>query len=277
MKTFCATNLEDGKPNPIFLAIIATLELTGDPWTKVDSADEAEVIFVISDRTVLNSAYSPEKVFAYFEHRGPGKAGLPENVILLGMSLCENMEAMSKVRIQVEEMKKKVLVETPATSSSIEIPADLAVTKNSYRVLVIDDKQDNLNLAKSLLGKHQVTMAVGFADGMKALSEGQFDLVLSDMHMPDNKHYGAFSMEHAKVGGTNAWGFFSVFEVTAKGLPLAIVTDGNHHSDWVSAGFDHLKGATVNGQVVMFFNSIGKRWDRALFALEEANAFMPNY
>jgi hypothetical protein len=277
MKAFCATNLEDGKPNPIFSAIIATLELIGDPWVKVGSADEAEVVFVISDRTVLNSIYSPEKVFAYFENRSPGKADLPENVILLGMSLHENMEALSKVRNQVEEMKKKVLVKTPATSSSIEIPADLAVTKNSYRVLVIDDRQDNLNLAKSLLGKHQVTMAVGFADGMKALSEDQFDVVLSDMHMPDNKHYGAFNMEHSKVGGTNAWGFFSVFEVTAKGLPLAIVTDGNHHSDWVSAGFDHLKGATVNGQVVMFFNSIGKRWDQALFALEEVNAFMPNY
>lgn len=248
----------------------------------VDSLEEAELVFVLERRALVNQNYTTDKVFILFLfHESDRKRhledqGVPENVLLGGMDLFGNIEALKKAYNKVKALREKKVTPTVEQKPAVQLPSDLAVTKGTYKVLVIDDTKENLELAQVLLGgKHQVTIAAGFAEGMKALAENQFDVVLSDMHMPDNKHYGSFNMEVAKIGGTNPYGFFVIFEATAKGLPVAIVTDANHHNDWVSAGLDRLHGAKVNDRVVLMFNHIGKRWDKALLALEEIAAFMP--
>ena len=150
------------------------------------------------------------------------------------------------------------------------MPTDIVSTLKDYRVLVIDDNEDNLALARHLLQpQHQLVTACGFEQGMKALENGEFDAVLSDMEMPANKRYPSLSFSSTRLGEDYGYGFFSVFEVTSRGLPIAVVTAGNHHSSWISAGLDTLKKAVVNGQKVLFYNSIGKRWDIALKALME--------
>jgi len=96
-----------------------------------------------------------------------------------------------------------------------------------------------------------------------------FDAVLTDMHMRPDKTYGSLNLDAYGVKETIPYGFAMMLEATTRGIPVAVVTDGNHHQDWVSAMFDDIKDATVNGQKVLFFNNIGKRWDKALKCLME--------
>jgi molybdopterin-guanine dinucleotide biosynthesis protein len=63
-------------------------------------------------------------------------------------------------------------------------------------------------------------------------------------------------------------GISIMFEATKRGIPVAIVTDSNHHLDWFSSMFDSWQTAEVNGQKVIF-NNRGKQWDHALKALLE--------
>jgi len=71
------------------------------------------------------------------------------------------------------------------------------------------------------------------------------------------------------LGHHEKLGWAVAAEVTARGIPVAIVTDGNHHTSWVVAMFKKMKSMIMNGQKVLFFANIGKRWDIALKALME--------
>lgn len=262
MKIHCATS---GPSACVYRALTQVIQLTDDQWEEVSTVDEADITFVINDRNTLMSIYREDKVFAFFSMEK--QSGLPENVILLALDLRGNIDALLAAKAAVEKMQAKPKAElTPAP----EVPKDLVETTGTYKVLVIDDLLENLEFARAVLdGRHEVTLAHGFVEGMRVIGEKKFDAVLCDMHMPPNKHYPSYNMDNAPIGSTLPYGFFSVFEVTAKGMPIVIVTDGNHHSDWVSAGLDHLKEATVNGQKVRFFNNLGKRWDKALKSLME--------
>lgn len=279
MKVFC---INEKETSPVYLALQASIGLFDqEPEEKmlepVETFEDAELVFVIGSRSLLNKHYSKDKIFVLFlfskwDIEQYNNQENPENVLLGGLNLIENVE-MLKVAHGLVSAQRGMACQIEEPKPQVDLPTNLVVTKGSYKVLVIDDTQENLELATMLLqNKHSVVVANGFEEGMKMLQEGSYDCVLSDMQMPDNKHYGSFNMNVAKIGGTNPWGWFVVFEATSRGLPVAVVTDANHHNDWVSAGFDHLKKAEVNGQKVLFFNHIGKRWDTALKMLLEPDS-----
>lgn len=266
MKIYC-----DTPRNPLFLAMIQVFSLFGNnnSWEVVEDKTLAEATFVIGDFQVLFDIYTKDGVYVYADTgRNMGKISLPDNVVLIDLlsEFGDKIWAMQCLKRLVEKTRAK----KPEIKKPVEMPTDIVNTLNSYRVLVIDDNEENLALARHLLQpQHQLVTACGFEQGMKALDKGEFDAVLSDMEMPANKRYPSLSFSSTHLGEDYGYGFFSVFEVTARGLPIAVVTAGNHHSSWISAGLDTLKKAVVNGQKVLFYNSIGKRWDVALKALME--------
>ncbi|MEI6553900.1 MAG: hypothetical protein WCO09_05005 [bacterium] len=266
MKTYCST-----PHNPVFLALLQVFPIIvpDETWEIVEDKDLAEVIFVIADFQQLADIYTKTGVYAYADTgRNSGKINLPDNVVFIDMlgDFSEKAWGVQCLKRLVEKTRAK----KPEVKTPIVIPTDILSTLKCYRVLVIDDKEENLALARHLLlPQHQLVTARGFDQGMKAFETEEFDAVLSDMEMPANKHYPSLSLSSTRLGEDYGYGFFSIFEVTAKGVPIAIVTDGNHHSSWISAGLDRLKEAKVNGQKVLFFNFIGKRWDIALKALME--------
>jgi CheY-like chemotaxis protein len=270
MKVFIA------KTSPYINVVLQTFRNLQNPWEVVEVMDESETILLIDNYDKLHSLYQEygdRKVFAYFTTRDEPKKALPWNVIHFDATL--HIDNVAKKMETLAEAVQKMSVRPAEVSSSIlALPNSVKETIGSYDVLVIDDRAENLGFAEKLLGtKHRVKCACGFEAGMMELEHGSFDVVLSDMKMPDNRYYPSYSMSYATVGTTDNWGFAVMLEATAKGLPVAIVTDGNYHADWVVAMFSRVKSAEINSQKVLFFRDIGKRWDIALAALEEIGAF----
>ncbi|MEI7480202.1 MAG: hypothetical protein WCJ59_01090 [bacterium] len=153
--------------------------------------------------------------------------------------------------------------------------SDLYLAKNptadSVSVLVIDDKIENLKLALDLLTeRHSVTLASGYGEAMDLLKTKKYDAVLTDCDMPIRTISGTMlSVSNIDFNEVGHIGLIQIFELTAMGYPVALVTaGGNHHSDWQTA---MLKKASsppnvVNGQPVVFFTD-GKPWDKALEGL----------
>ncbi len=254
------------KESPVIYALTQVIGLVDDQWVACKSIDEAEVTFIIDDRAMLAELYRKDKMFAYFSTRKQdNQDNLPKNVFPL--SLNEMLPQISRMIDFIKAFKPEA-----ETQRHHQFPDDVVKVSRPYRVLVIDDLRENLDFAQALLAVqgHDVTLTPGFAEGMKALKVGNFDFVLSDMHMPGNRHYPALSYEAYRLDEGYEYGMLVVFEATALGIPVAIVSDGNHHGNWMSAAMDSLKMATVNRQPVRFFNNIGKRWDIALAELEKA-------
>jgi DNA-binding response OmpR family regulator len=78
------------------------------------------------------------------------------------------------------------LATTPAESSPAETePARASVTK--LRILLVEDHEQTRKTLERLLGRrgHQVTAAATLAEGRKLAAGDSFDLLVSDLGLPD--------------------------------------------------------------------------------------------
>ncbi len=106
------------------------------------------------------------------------------------------------------------------------------------KVLVIDDQRRNIASAQKLVVHGLAVVAVdNIVEARKLLihQHGEFDAVLTDLHMPVGKYRGVMAdwiaspKEELPVG--------LVFALTASnfGIRTVICTDSDHHRDWISA------------------------------------------
>lgn len=251
------------KNNPVVKAFVQVVEIPDRTWEPTQNPDDAEVIFVYDSRVALLRSYRNDKIFCYLSSNRK-EPNLPANVIHL-----YGVNALLEAPKLVEAVKTFQPKVEPA--QNWRLPDEIAQTKGIYKILVVDDRPENLVFAQALLGaKHEVTVTDKFETAMELLKSEQFDYVLTDLELPGSLHYSALSPTSIDMTATYPYGFLIAFEATQLGLPVAIVTDGNHHSSWISAAFDTLKMSVINGKPVRFFNYIGKRWDTALQELERS-------
>jgi signal transduction histidine kinase len=88
-------------------------------------------------------------------------------------------------------------VECPSADSAVQRGG--AVTGNRpLRILLVEDHDDTLHLMTRLLERqgHQVTRAGGIAEALDAAEGGRFDLVISDLGLPDGS--GLQLMQHLR-------------------------------------------------------------------------------
>jgi CheY-like chemotaxis protein len=245
--------------------INAFIQVVGIPdrsWELAVDADDAEVIFIYGDRKALLVQYRVDKLFCFISPK-TAELNLPANVIHVNAT-----SAITDAPKLLDALKK--FQPTQKLVQLHKLPEKIEETKvKNLRILVIDDGQHNLVFAQALLGAHHnVTTTDRFETAMELLKTDSFDYVLTDLEMPGNLYYPALSPERIDLAGTYPYGLFIAFEATRRNLPVAIVTDGNHHENWISAALDVHKMEVVNGKPVRFFNDIGKRWDLALVELE---------
>jgi len=263
------TNIYAHKSGPVSKAFLQVVGLTDANLVEVSDQKSADIV-LLAGSDDLRALYNERQLFCVLSIPGQRVVtNQPENVCLLDS--LKLFEGNSGIPHLIELIERRSKTTTESTTPKVELPkfSDVATFRKCYSVLVIDDTEQNLRIAESVLEKHSVTVAGSLRDAMVKLGQQHFDAVLTDMEMPPDKHYSSLNLDHYAVDEKVPYGFAVVLEMTERGMPVAVVTDGNHHEGWVSAMFDHIKGATVNGQKVLFFNGIGKRWDKALKRLME--------
>jgi CheY-like chemotaxis protein len=256
-------------PNPATAAFLQVVNLTEFQLEKTESQASADIVFVTELRE-LRGIYNSTQIFLVMLpgsdlDRSPKQ---PENVCLVdAFKIFDPTRGIAQLVALCEARGK--LQAKPAVKAAAAKPSNLAHFAKRYAVLVIDDKEENLERARVCLEGHDVVTVNRLQVAVQEMDARKFDAVLSDMEMLPDKLYPSLNLDQYGVTDTVPYGFAAIIEATERGLPIAIVTDGNHHASWVSAMFDHKKGMTANGQKVLFFNNIGKGWDVALKALME--------
>lgn len=263
-------------PDPLTRAFLQVFPLFGEQGEAV-SIDEAEIVLV-TKMADLRAAYREDKFFGIID---TGRTRVPDNqptnvFVMNGRKSLMHGEHGAAAFHQAFEGWQAWRASQPQERSqeAPEVPSDLVTMSRSYGVLIVDDSEENLSTTMTLLVGQQILPVKRLEDAVKYLHmEGKtFDAVLTDMQMPPDKTYGALNLDGYGINETVPYGFAVILEATKRGIPVAVVTDANHHQDWVSAMFDSIKEVNVNGQRVLFFNNIGKRWDKALKALLEPEA-----
>ena len=119
------------------------------------------------------------------------------------------------------------------------------------KILVIDDKQSNLDAAKLQLSNHEVTTASSYDEAEKylagslphvsangrwenvgwdkdyKLNKYEFDVILTDLFMPASKRGVGSNPSTEEV----PYGVIISMVALRLGIPVAIVTTGSHHSN----------------------------------------------
>lgn len=260
--------IHDPSPSELTVTFLQTFTLMEDQ-EKVAKIEDADVI-LSTDIQEVRSLYRPDKFFALIAPRIRDiNKNQPDNVFILDAAhLFEHANGVSGLQEAfVKWTSRKKEVRRPA----VDMPRDIVKFKRGYAVLIVDDNRDNLALAMHVLPGQQMAPVERVEDAVRLLRlEGRtFNAVLTDMHMRPDRLYGSLNLDSYGVSETIPYGFAVILEATKRGIPVAVVTDANHHADWVSAMFDSIKEANVNGQRVIFCNDLGKRWDFALKRLLE--------
>lgn len=102
------------------------------------------------------------------------------------------------------------LREEAATVTSPSSPTASPLTRGALRLLVIEDNPDDLFLVKDMLAEarvggkagYELTHADSLAGARQHLSASEFDLVLSDLTLPDSDRIGTFQAVHESAGET---------------------------------------------------------------------------
>jgi len=239
-------------------------------WTQADNIAEANIV-ILNENANLRDYYNEQQFFVVLrfqtKRRYPAQ---PDNVCTLNGFKLLGPLGFARMNAMIEEHQERLRSAPEQRLPQAVSPDEVVRLARRYKILVVDDKRENREMARQLLGElHELTVADSLRDAFTFMNAQPFDAVLTDMEMPPDKTYRALDPDVYAADRTVEYGFAVMFEATSRGFPVAIVTDGNHHNGWTSAMFDEVKGAIVNGQRVLFFNDIGKRWDRALKALME--------
>lgn len=256
---------------PITQALIGILTGFKEGVGATENADDADIVLVTSFEE-LRKAYNRNHAFILVSHDPLNHdVRQPDNVFV---AKCAGPGVSNALHTTFEALNNALRWKSNAKPQAVKqfaMPTILPGFSKSWRVLVIDDTSTNLERAMQLLVGQQIVLAKGPEEAMRYLNlKGEtFDAVLTDLNMLPDRAYPALNLDRYGVGETIPNGFAIVFEATARGIPVAVVTDGNHHQDWTVAMFSRVTGATVNGQKVLFRNDPHKRWDTALHALLE--------
>lgn len=247
-----------------------------------EMADEADVIMT-TDSAELRKLYAKygEKKFLVLFDTLRDRVETPEvNVFGAGnRQICELGPLMNSIAVVQKYQKWIKEREITPKKEMVKHPlGEIVMLSRSYNVLIVDDSHEHLQTAaERLIGQgilpidssKRALELLKLEDGSEKSS---IDAVLTDLNMKPERMYPSLNLDQYGLNEEVPAGISVMFEATKRGIPVAIVTDANHHMDWFSAMFDHWTEATVNGQKVIFCQENGgKRWDSVLKQLLEGN------
>lgn len=136
---------------------------------------------------------------------------------------------------------------------------------STVRILVVDDKQENLNQAKKQFNSKNVelTCCPIFSAAVDLLDRNEYDILLTDLMMLGESN--GINENNAEIGKEVPYGLVLAIMAKNNGVEhVAILTDISHHSGPIAWAMDRLLGSH---SIVSGFNT--KDW------LQVAEKFMP--
>jgi PAS domain S-box-containing protein len=160
-----------------------------------DAQDELEFLFGVHDTGIGIPATHLEKVFDSFEQVHSGYQTKYEGTGL-GLSISKNLVELMGGKIWVESREGvgstfffTVVLEPAPTEKPVEsaAPMHLKCTGRPLNILVAEDDMVNQVFIRVLLedAGHSVTIVETGRQALEKLPDGNFDLVLMDIRMPD--------------------------------------------------------------------------------------------
>lgn len=169
---------------------------SGDVSLKIEQLEDSLVRFTVVDTGIGISKELQENIFDKFAqaddsmNRRFGGTGL-------GLSICKQLVEMMKgtivlhrtpeqgstfifeVPLEVGELQKMVQLDHPLKA--------MAVSAKPLNLLVAEDNMNNIELMKAVLNQtpHLVTYVYNGKSALEAVRNGNFDLVLMDLEMPE--------------------------------------------------------------------------------------------
>lgn len=164
------------------------------------------------------------------------------------------------------------------------------------KILVIDDKQENLEIAKKQLMGHEVTTASSYDEAEKylagklphiyacgrwdhvgydkdnKLNKYEFDIILTDLFLPASTKGTSY-----KTSEEVPYGLVIAMTALRLGIPVAIVTDTNHHAHPILWAMDMINTTkkSMLGKTFEFQDEFGcgneKNYGQALEALTKTS------
>lgn len=151
------------------------------------------------------------------------------------------------------------------------------------RILVIEDTQYFIEQAKTMLADHELTICTSYKEAEEKLTgDGHwykedtnfpFDVVLTDLHLPISFDGISDKVAVARdtfipttemFGRQIPYGIIFALVAIRRGVPVAIVSDGNHHGSPMSWALDLIgHGSPVIGKHKFVYHE-GKDWGKAL-------------
>lgn len=140
------------------------------------------------------------------------------------------------------------------------------------KILIVEDKECNIQAARIQLAEHDVTIVTGFDQAYQALGFGcfgykplvnPFEVVLTDNFLPKGGDMlmGPEGSQKAREQGAMPYGAVIALYAIQTGVKyVGIHSAGNHHDDPFSFALEGLKG-TFNQSVLSTFLKYETYWD----------------
>lgn len=227
--------MEDG---PLPRSIQQVLPIVGNEKSHVyvETQGEADLIIFTEPREI-ERGYTKEKSYAYFlVPWGMNKAQLPDNCMTI-----DSLNIMQGLMDAINGARKNL--KPIAEASVVEETETIPLRRDAKRILVIEDTPMHQASARKLLAGHKLTVATGYEEAMELLGKEEFDVVMTDLHLPmSSKTMG----NKFRLGELVPYGILLMIEAAVQGAKhIAVVTDLSHHDDPFSAAFDHFSTYSV--------------------------------
>jgi CheY-like chemotaxis protein len=177
----------------------------GSIFVRSRNSTEGDFVLEIQDTGIGIEPEAVQRIFEAFE-QGPRSTTREFGGLGLGLAISKSLVESHGGRLEAFSAGKNngatfslTLKSVVQANAQVPIPSNSHVQNGKLRILMVDDHEDTRQVLANLLRRknHEVFTAVNVASALEIVSREPFDVLLSDIGLPDGSGYEL--MERASV------------------------------------------------------------------------------